>query len=77
MLRVAAENYQLFQIIAIGDPDTRTPIVPLLQDRKQIDGHATAYVCTGFAWQAPVADPDELRALLTRKERETRASDEL
>ena len=66
MLRVAAENYQLFQIIAIGDPNTRTPIVPLLQDRKQIDWRATAYVCVAFSCLYPVTESEALRSLLER-----------
>ena len=37
---------------------------PWLADMKPIDGRATAYVCEEFACQAPVSDPDELRALL-------------
>jgi uncharacterized protein YyaL (SSP411 family) len=54
MLRVVAENDQPFQIIAIGDPDTRTPVIPLLQDREQIYGRATAYVCVDFSCRPPV-----------------------
>ena len=39
--------------------------VPLLRDRTPApDGSAAAYVCEGFACQAPVTDPDALRALL-------------
>jgi uncharacterized protein YyaL (SSP411 family) len=64
MLRVAAGNYQPFQIIALGDPNTRTPAVPLLEDRKQIDGRATAYVCVDFSCRAPVTEPEALRSLL-------------
>jgi uncharacterized protein YyaL (SSP411 family) len=66
MLRVAAENYQPFQIIALGNPNTRKPVVPLLQDREQIDGHATAYVCVDFSCRAPVTEPKALRSLLER-----------
>ena len=64
MLRVAAENYQPFQIIALGDPNTRTPVVPLLQDRKQIDGRATAFVCVAFSCLSPVTELEALRSLL-------------
>jgi uncharacterized protein YyaL (SSP411 family) len=66
MLRVVAKNYQPFQIIALGDPNTRTPVVPLLQDRKQIDGRATSYVCVDFSCRAPVTEPEALRSLLER-----------
>jgi uncharacterized protein YyaL (SSP411 family) len=64
MLQVVAEHYQPFQIIAIGDPNTRTPVIPLLQDRRQIDGRATAYVCVDFSCRSPVSDSEALRSLL-------------
>ena len=38
--------------------------VPLLADRPQRDGKATAYVCQHFACLAPVTSPEELEALL-------------
>jgi uncharacterized protein YyaL (SSP411 family) len=66
MLRVAAEGFQPFQIIAIGDPNTRTPVIPLLQDRKQIDGRATAYVCVDFSCRSPVTESEALQSLLGR-----------
>jgi uncharacterized protein YyaL (SSP411 family) len=64
MLQVVTEKYQPFLIIALGDPNARTPTVPLLQDRKQIDGRATAYVCVDFSCRAPVTEPEALRSLL-------------
>ena len=39
--------------------------VPLVAGRGLLDGRAAAYVCERFACQAPVADPDALRALLS------------
>jgi uncharacterized protein YyaL (SSP411 family) len=48
----------------MGDPHTETPVVPLLQDRGQIGGRATAYVCVDFVCRPPVTDPQVLRALL-------------
>jgi uncharacterized protein YyaL (SSP411 family) len=35
-------------------------VTPLLADRPAIDGEPTAYVCEGYACQAPTADPQEL-----------------
>jgi uncharacterized protein YyaL (SSP411 family) len=66
MLQVAAESYQPFQIIAIGDPNRRTPVVPLLQDSRQIDGRATAYVSVAFSCLSPVTESEALRSLLER-----------
>jgi uncharacterized protein YyaL (SSP411 family) len=44
------------------DKVVRIAAVPLLQDRGLIDGRAAAYVCRNFACQAPVTDPEALRA---------------
>jgi uncharacterized protein YyaL (SSP411 family) len=38
--------------------------VPLLAQRPEIDGHATAYVCERFTCQAPVTSTEELAASL-------------
>jgi uncharacterized protein len=38
--------------------------VPLLRDRPSVGGEATAYVCRGFACEAPTTDPGVLRALI-------------
>jgi uncharacterized protein YyaL (SSP411 family) len=37
---------------------------PWLAEMKPIGGRATAYVCEEFACQAPVSEPEALRALL-------------
>ena len=76
LLGIAQDGYQPYQIVAAGAPDSEM-MLPAFQDRDQIGDRATAYVCTNFACQAPVADPDGLRALLGRQEAESRASDKL
>ena len=37
---------------------------PWMRDMKPLHGHSAAYVCEEFACQAPVTEPDALRALL-------------
>jgi uncharacterized protein YyaL (SSP411 family) len=64
LLEVCTTGYRPHQIVALGAPDAEASAVPLLQDRSQIEGRATAYVCVDFACRAPVTDPTALRALL-------------
>ena len=59
LLAVVRAGYRPFQVIAAGVADDETP-VPLLENRAQIDGKGTAYVCRQFLCQAPVTSPDEL-----------------
>jgi uncharacterized protein YyaL (SSP411 family) len=77
LVDVIRDGYRPFQVVGLGSPDAHPPVVPLLQDRGQLDGQATAYVCCDFACQAPVTDADELRALRGRKEAGSRVSDGL
>jgi len=64
LLDVCAIGYRPHQIVALGAPDSEASTVPLLQNRNQIEGRATAYVCVDFACRLPVTDPAALRALL-------------
>jgi uncharacterized protein YyaL (SSP411 family) len=66
LLNVVRDGYQPFRVVALGALDAESPSVPLLQDRGQLDGQATAYVCRDFACQAPVTKPEGLRAQLHR-----------
>jgi uncharacterized protein YyaL (SSP411 family) len=45
-------------------PAREEQALPLLQDRGQLDGQATAYVCRDFVCQAPVTGSEELRGEL-------------
>ena len=45
-------------------PGAGAELTPLLADRAERDGRATAYVCQRFACQLPVTDADALRAQL-------------
>jgi len=64
LMDVCTAGYRPHQIVALGHPDPEASTVPLLQDRGQIEGRATAYVCVDFSCRAPVTDPDALQALL-------------
>ncbi len=64
LLEVCSTSYRPHQIVALGAPDAEASVVPLLQDRSQIEGRVTAYVCVDFTCRAPVTEPEALRALL-------------
>jgi uncharacterized protein len=49
-------------VLAAGSNET----IPLLRGRGLIDGRAAAYVCRGFACDAPTADPRTLGEQLER-----------
>ena len=58
-LEVARSGYRPFQVIAAGDEGDEAPL-PLLENRTQVGGQGTAYVCRQFVCQAPVTSPEEL-----------------
>ncbi|HKZ70057.1 MAG TPA: thioredoxin domain-containing protein [Anaerolineales bacterium] len=66
MLGVAWEKFRPFQVTAVGGPDTP---IPLLNDRRQLNGKATAYVCEHFACRAPVTEVEEFRQALEARVR--------
>ncbi len=55
-------RYRPNKVVAGRAPDDEAAanLVPLLADRPTRDGKATAYVCEGYACQAPTNDPEEL-----------------
>ncbi len=62
LIAVARDGYRPFAVLAVGvSGGTR---VPLLEDRPQRDGRATAYVCRQFACRAPVTNPADLASEL-------------
>jgi uncharacterized protein YyaL (SSP411 family) len=65
LLEVAQAGYRPFQVVAVGLAESR---VPLLRDRPQRAGRATAYVCRRFVCKTPVTEADELRKQLTAKQ---------
>jgi hypothetical protein len=67
LLRVVRDGYRPFQVVALGMPDTQSSAIPLLQNRGLVDGQAAAYVCRNFTCQAPVTEPERLRAQLEQQ----------
>jgi uncharacterized protein YyaL (SSP411 family) len=57
LLDVVRERFLPNRLLAVGASD---PGIPLLADRRTIDGKATAYLCEHFVCQAPTQDPGEL-----------------
>ncbi|HSJ53981.1 MAG TPA: thioredoxin domain-containing protein [Anaerolineae bacterium] len=64
LLETATAGFRPHQVVAMGTPGQEVAAVPLLTDRPAVDGRAAAYVCQDFACQAPVTEPDALRAQL-------------
>jgi uncharacterized protein YyaL (SSP411 family) len=62
LLDVVRAEYRPFAVVAVRQAEKSA--VPLLQDRPQRDGKATAYVCRAFACRAPTTEADELRSQL-------------
>jgi uncharacterized protein len=65
LVEVCTAQYRPSQVLAVGFGSSEA--VPMLRDRAQVAGRATAYICvTGdsSACLAPVTDPQELRELV-------------
>jgi uncharacterized protein YyaL (SSP411 family) len=61
LARVVRGRFRPHLVLAGGAADG----VPLLQDRKPVNGRPAAYVCEHFACKAPVTEPEELERLLS------------
>jgi uncharacterized protein YyaL (SSP411 family) len=70
MLKVAFGAYRPHQVVALAAPndEVAASIVPLLADRPQQSGRATAYVCRQFICKAPVTDPASLERQIKLRE---------
>ena len=67
LLETVHGRYLPNKVLVVARPDqlaTLSPRIPLLADRTQIDGSATAYVCENYACQLPVTEPEALLRLL-------------
>jgi hypothetical protein len=65
---VVASTYLPFTVLVplaeTSDRSRIAPILPFAADMRARDGRGTVYVCHDFRCEAPVHDPDALRALL-------------
>jgi uncharacterized protein YyaL (SSP411 family) len=65
LLDVVRRRFRPGVVVAVSPPQLDVePPVPLLRDRPLVDGRPTAYVCRGFACQAPTTSPDGLAGQL-------------
>jgi uncharacterized protein YyaL (SSP411 family) len=69
MLRAVWSTYVPNKVVAGSPPGDKAAakVVPLLADRPQVDGRATAYICRNYVCQAPTTDPAEVTRLLAAK----------
>jgi uncharacterized protein YyaL (SSP411 family) len=61
---VLRERFLPNVVTAVGPPDSVPEGLALLEDRPQLEGLPTAYVCERFACRTPVTGADELREQL-------------
>ncbi len=61
LVDVILNAYRPNCIVALSAPGGEAAEhIPLLEGRRTLEGHATAYVCSGFACQTPVTTPQDL-----------------
>jgi len=59
-LEVVRSRYLPNRLVAVASASDQRPAMPLLRDRRPIEGKVTAYLCEGFVCQAPTTDPSVL-----------------
>ena len=68
LLRVFAESFLPGAVSVVVEPGAHQAAVaerlPWVSTMRQVDGRPTAYLCQDFSCQAPVTDPEDLRAQL-------------
>ena len=74
LVRVASGGYAPSRVVAVSALDGDASAVALLHDRPLREGRPTAYVCRGFACQAPVTEPGALAAQLAALRRPAAAA---
>jgi hypothetical protein len=64
LARVVRSAHRPHVVLAGGEEGTERP--ELLRERTSVEGRPAAYVCERFACRAPVTEPAELEAALSR-----------
>jgi hypothetical protein len=68
LLRTLHGNFGPNRVTLLVDsPETRRKLaagIPAIESMEKIRGRASAYVCTNYACQLPVLEPEELAALI-------------
>ena len=63
MWNAVHQDYRPFAVVTLVDPRHQARLaaqMPWIEAMKMVDGKATAYVCKGFACDAPTTDPADL-----------------
>ncbi|MBO0798298.1 MAG: thioredoxin domain-containing protein [Blastocatellia bacterium] len=61
-------SYLPNKVVALAAPGDLKQEIKLLENRAEVDGKATAYVCHNFYCEAPVTSPEQLKVILRNKE---------
>jgi uncharacterized protein YyaL (SSP411 family) len=64
MLSAVFRSYRSNLVVAHQSSEEGSEIIPILNDKKRIDGSTTAYVCSDFVCKLPVTDVGALDRLL-------------
>ena len=68
LLAVAREGFNPNRVVLLRPPGAEGKVIadlaPFTESFGPLDGSAAAYLCTGFACERPVSDPDSLRDLI-------------
>ncbi|MCK5484341.1 MAG: thioredoxin domain-containing protein, partial [Gemmatimonadetes bacterium] len=69
LLAVAGEGFHPNRVVLLRPPgeagSTIAELAPFTESFDLLDGRAAAYLCSGFACEQPVSDPDALRELIS------------
>ncbi len=68
LLEVLAHRYLPSTVLAFAEPEgveEAAEMIPLLEGRGMVEGHATAYVCERYTCRMPVTEAEELERELT------------